>query len=390
MRGELFFVRRLEKIMWLFRRKQPTKEEEAVKKDMEALEKAQQNEQGPDAGEQGDYVPDEVDVELKKKQQEVVKAARVDAIITEQEKLFIEEMKKRLAEKNNGEIPQPLTPLDVTFDWTLLRFLRARKYDVDAAIDQYMKMLEWRRDAKVDGILLVPDPNEHLFQNVCPHRHHGFDREGHPVYVERTGLIRLCDLTKHMPEDEIVRRHIRYMESVVRRFINQSQNMGEYLGKQVMIHDLAGMKYTIETAGMRAFRQTTHIDQQYYPECLHRMFIINAPLSFRAVWKICRPWLDAKTQTKVEILGTTYKDRLLQVIAPDQLPELIGGQCKCEGKWSNGDTCLPNVRKPDAEDSPPAWELTPFQDVDIVYDPAKVAALRKQQEAAAAAKAEAQ
>lgn len=45
-------------------------------------------------------------------------------------------------------------------DSSLLRFLRARKWDVKAAETQFLKALDWRIRNRVDYILDEPDPNE--------------------------------------------------------------------------------------------------------------------------------------------------------------------------------------------------------------------------------------
>jgi hypothetical protein len=273
-------------------------------------------------------------------------------VVSESEKFQLLALKAKL--------PSELTPtksLDVSFDWTLIRCLRARKGDVDAAIELLSKIVEWRKENNIDAMLGTADPNEHVFGCVCPHCHHGFDREGHPVYFEGTGKIRVGEVLNHVTEDDVVMRHVRFMEQTSQILIAQSQALGRYTGKVVLIHDLAGMKYTIETAGMRIFRRTTHIDQSYYPECLHRMLIINAPLSFRGVWAVIKPWLDPKTRSKVEIFGANYHARLSELIPPEHLPTIYGGLCTCEGRNPNGDPCLNPVRpvSATAPDLPLAW-----------------------------------
>jgi len=286
--------------------------------------------------------------------------------VSEQEKLWIAAMKAKL----NPDV-KPGVPLDVGLDFTLLRFIRARKGDVDGAIEAYTKMVEWRKETGVDKMLIEEDPNEHVFQCICPHRHHGCDREGHPIYIERTGMIRVNEVVRHTSEEDIVTRHVRFMEKMIERMIASSQNTNKYVGKMVLIHDMTGMRYTIEPAGFRIFRKTTHIDQTYYPECLKSMIIINAPLSFRGVWAIIKPWLDPKTRTKVEIYGTNFHARLAELIAPEELPEIYGGTCTCEGKYDNGDSCLNIVRTVQKDPSivPPPWPKVDRRPTDLEGGP---------------------
>ena len=45
---------------------------------------------------------------------------------------------------------------------------------------------------------------------------------------------------------------------------------------------------------------------------------------------IVKGFLDAKTKEKIQILGDSYKEKWLEKISPENLPEFLGGTCKCE------------------------------------------------------------
>jgi hypothetical protein len=268
---------------------------------------------------------------------EVIEIPAPDA----EQRLALQQMKERITYKNDD-------------DRLLYRFLRARKYDVKKAVAMYEEMMEWRKENHIDKILKSPDPNENLFQCICPHMNHGFDRHGHPVYYERTGLVRMAELLKYCTEDQVIERHIRYMEYVARRCKFISEKLGKPVEKAVMIVDLTGMQFTIESAGMRCFKRTTNIDQKFYPESLFRMVIINAPMSFRGVWAIAKPWLDPVTQAKIQIVGSKYQKVLKEFIPHERLPAMYGGGCNCNA-GGNG-TCLPDVKPwPNSEPQKP-WE----------------------------------
>jgi len=42
------------------------------------------------------------------------------------------------------------------------------------------------------------------------------------------------------------------------------------------------------------------------------MFIINAPLIFTTIWSGIKLIIDKNTQDKIKILGTDYKEKLLE------------------------------------------------------------------------------
>ena len=59
------------------------------------------------------------------------------------------------------------------------------------------------------------------------------------------------------------------------------------------------------------------------------MFIVNAPFLFSGVWAIIKPWLDKKTRDKISIHGSGFQKELLQLVDKENLPEFLGGECKC-------------------------------------------------------------
>ena len=67
-------------------------------------------------------------------------------------------------------------------------------------------------------------------------------------------------------------------------------------------------------------------DETYYPETLKKVFIINAPMYFTAVWTVVKPWLDPVVLSKIEILGTNYLPSLLNMIDIEEIPVELGGK----------------------------------------------------------------
>ena len=82
-----------------------------------------------------------------------------------------------------------------------------------------------------------------------------------------------------------------------------------------------------DSRGMTLFRDALEIDQNAYPEYLGNLFIINAPFVFRGMWSVIKGWVDPKTAKKFIVLGSNYKETLLQYIDEDSLPTEYGGTC---------------------------------------------------------------
>lgn len=47
---------------------------------------------------------------------------------------------------------------------------------------------------------------------------------------------------------------------------------------------------------------------QYYPETMLKMFLVNTPRVFPAIWKVVQPMIDPVSAAKISILGNLSND----------------------------------------------------------------------------------
>lgn len=254
----------------------------------------------------------------------------------------IEEFRKLLegeAENVKTYRPEARNPDDNT----VARFIRARKMDVPAAVKQFVEAEKWREDNGVNTILDKPDEDEAVYSALCPHRNHKRDKMGRPVYIEGTGKIKLPKVMEYLPAEKLVRRHIRMQEIAMRRLKKVSAERGEVIEKMCVILDLENLSLRPDSAGIGIFKECIRIDNAYYPETLGDLYIINAPWIFHPLWALIKPWLDPVSKQKFHILGSNFREKLLEVIDAESLPVEYGGKCCCEGRWGKG--CVPPVKE---------------------------------------------
>ena len=77
------------------------------------------------------------------------------------------------------------------------------------------------------------------------------------------------------------------------------------------------------------FAIASQVGQDYYPETMGNLFIVNAPMLFSGIWKICKGFLDEVTRKKIKILGGTFLPTLLQHADEESIPSFLGGKCTC-------------------------------------------------------------
>ncbi|TXG63954.1 hypothetical protein EZV62_010948 [Acer yangbiense] len=194
---------------------------------------------------------------------------------------------------------------------TMLRFLKARKFDLDKTVQMWAEMLNWRQEYGADTIILDFVYNEYEEVQSCyPHGYHGVDKEGRPVYIERIGKVDPCKLMTVTTVERFLRYHVQGFEKAfAERFPACSIAAKRHIDSTTTILDVHGVNWM-------SFGKVAHD----LVMCVQKIDGDNYP----------------------EVLSNKFHNKLLEVIESSQLPDFLGGTCSC----SNEGGCLKSNKGP--------------------------------------------
>jgi hypothetical protein len=83
---------------------------------------------------------------------------------------------------------------------------------------------------------------------------------------------------------------------------------------------------------MEILKAQSQVDQSFYPEGLHKIYVANAPTTLSVAWNIVKGWLEPRVQKKVIFMkASETKAKLLEAFDAEHLPAFLGGTCSCVG-----------------------------------------------------------
>jgi len=217
----------------------------------------------------------------------------------------------------------------------LIRFVRGywQEENRDKTTQEMLKKtLDWRKEMNVDQVLNKDLPQEEKYMQMWPHDYHENDKRQHIIYYERTCFSDPYKLLEALTEEQIQESHVQMLETLTWLKEKKSAEINCLCYKSIVIMDLKdfGWNHLSKTLyGM--ISKVTAIDQYYYPETLYKLFIINAPFSFRALWTVVKPWLHPLTQARIQITGgeSDYLPIFKTLVDEVNIPRYIGGSCDC-------------------------------------------------------------
>ncbi|KAL1964022.1 hypothetical protein VTN77DRAFT_7568 [Rasamsonia byssochlamydoides] len=215
-------------------------------------------------------------------------------------------------------------------DALLLRFLRARKWDVNKAVVMLISTIRWRADEMhVDDDIMFGGEAAALEQSkssdpairragedfLAQFRMgksfiHGVDKLGRPMCLIRVRLHKIG-----AQSEKSIERYTVHMIETARAMLPRPVETA------VIIFDMTG--FTLANMDYTPVKFIIRCFEANYPESLGAVLIHQAPWVFSGIWKIIKGWLDPVVAAKVHF--TNSVEDLEEFIPRDRILKELGG-----------------------------------------------------------------
>ncbi|XP_074866779.1 SEC14-like protein 5 isoform X2 [Carettochelys insculpta] len=232
-------------------------------------------------------------------------------------------LRQWLQEMHKGKIPK---------DEHILRFLRARDFNIDKAREMLCQSLTWRKQYQVDYILQTWRPPP-LLEEYYTGGWHYQDKDGRPLYILRLGQMDTKGLVKAVGEESLLRHVLSINEEGQKRCEENTNLFGRPITSWTCLVDLEGLNMRhLWRPGVKALLRIIEVVEDNYPETLGRLLIVRAPRVFPVLWTLVSPFINENTRQKFLIYsGNNYQGAggLVDYLDKDVIPDFLGGDCVC-------------------------------------------------------------
>jgi len=193
---------------------------------------------------------------------------------------------------------------------------------------------------------------------------------GRPLLLSRFGSM---DIQQVFSD---VEQFVRYRVQVMEKAMSKLSFKKDEPGTLCQIHDYSGVPLSFGNNVRSSVKAVSKILEQHYPETKGKTVFVNFPPSFVTVFNAFAVFIPERTKSKFLILGFKDHETLFKLIAPENVPDFVGGMCRRPPGPLNGPCTAVWVRPKGREEvrgyeatesCTVAWELRVCFD-DIAYE----------------------
>ncbi|CDR44450.1 hypothetical protein NBRC10512_000053 [Rhodotorula toruloides] len=260
--------------------------------------------------------------------------------LTTQQQAVLDKFKQRLEERGyyrparDGKKPSHE-------ENTLVRFLRARKFDVNGAYEQFTAAEDWRKGQRVDELYdTFPLDEFEMARELYPQWTGRRDKQGLPLYVFEVGALTRQKTDSYAKASSRLEPRMFALYEHMLSFVLPLASDTPHPHPETPISGSSTIVDVSNVSLRRFWNLREHMQRASvlatarYPETLGSIYLVGAPNFFGVVWSWVKQWFDPNTVSKIHILSSSsLTSTLAQHISLSSIPVKYGGQLE----WAFGD-----------------------------------------------------
>mmetsp|Transcript_76875 Transcript_76875/g.89316 ORF Transcript_76875/g.89316 Transcript_76875/m.89316 type:complete len:353 (-) Transcript_76875:182-1240(-) len=192
----------------------------------------------------------------------------------------------------------------------LNKFLIAREHKLQPALLMWKNWVEWRE--KFGPHRITPQECANEF-NIRKTFWHGEDKKRHPLVH-----VKILRTDPDADPKEVVKFGIYNIEKGIKEAEKRGQN------EIVVIVDMKGFSRKLMANKVtNTMKELLTLIQSYYPERLHKLYLVNTTWLFKLLYTILKPFIDTKTRNKLSF--PSHLEELKKDITADNLLQDLQG-----------------------------------------------------------------
>lgn len=222
-------------------------------------------------------------------------------------------------------------------DYFLLRWLRARDFDIRKSEKMIRESFKFRKKLNIDELLTdkYTLPEVYRKHNITVPL--GFDKEGCLVRLIMFGICDFKGYTYSLHLTDLLKVVMHFLEDDQTALADRNSKSGSHEARAIYIADFRdfNLRQFYDKNVIHTVIQALGMYQDNYPETLKVAYIANVPSYFNWIWNIFKPFLHPVTLSKIKIFKAddlSWQKELLEMADPKIIPAFLGGvRCDPDG-----------------------------------------------------------
>lgn len=259
------------------------------------------------------------------------------------------DFRKRLKEKDPAyrDMVLALSPTEEE-PYAICRFMRSRKFDVDAVfamLDEKGSIDKWKKNAGCyDSVETAIGQSSAVFNTQFPQVYSGMANNGTVASFIRVGRMSLEGMSCVAKTDSLSNFMWFYFQKRLPAQVDNLQRANPEVVVRCEEMYIVDLNHLTNAQISSAFMETLKnmfSPSDCFPEILNKAVLLNAPGFFSFAWRIIKMFLETRTAYKVEIFSDAAKGhaRLAELLDPAFIPSDYGGQAPAFDSLAQSSYC---------------------------------------------------